>query len=321
MMRAVAALLLAAAFSAANAQDYPAKAVTIIVPFPAGGPTDQVARVLAAKFSGKLGQPFVVENVSGGNTIIATGRVARAAPDGYTLLLHNLQISANVGLYATKLPYDTERDLTPVGFINRNPLVLVGRKALPPNTLGELIAYMRKGSLNFAHPGAGTTGYITTALFLQEAKLEAVLVPYRGAAPALQDMIGNHVDLFFTTPQSVLPLIAAGHIKAYGITAKESYAQFPGVASFVDEYGPKLEIQYWHALFAPAATPKTAIEKLNAVLQSVLDDPAIVKNWAATGVKPYPPDQRSPQAAQALMKSEIARWSEVVRENKIQPAD
>src|SRR5205085_883872 len=147
-----------------------------------------------------------------------------------------------------KLPYDTERDLTPVGFINRNPLVLVGRKALPPNTLGELIAHMRGSSLNFAHPGAGTTGYITTALFLQEAKLEAVLVPYRGAPPA-------------------------------------------------------------------------AIEKLDAVLHAVLDDPAIVNAWAATGVTPYPPDQRSPQAARALFKSEIARWSEVVRENKIQPAD
>ena len=316
-MRFLLALWCVVAF----AQDYPAKAVTIIVPFPAGGPTDQVARVLSARFSAKLGQPFVVENVSGGNTIIATGRVARSTPDGHTLLLHNLQISANVGLYGTKLPYDTERDLTPVGFINRNPLVLVGRKALPPNTLGELIAHMRKSSLNFAHPGAGTTGYITTALFLQEAKLEAVLVPYRGAAPALQDMIGNHVDLFFTTPQSVLPLIAAGHIKAYGITAKENYAQFPGVASFVEAYGPKLEIQYWHALFAPAATPPAAIEKLNAVLQAVLDDPAIVNAWAATGVTPYPPDQRSPQAAQALFKSEIARWSEVVRENKIQPAD
>src|SRR5207249_7026673 len=135
-MRSLLALLLLPL--AAWTQDYPAKAVTIIVPFPAGGPTDQVARVLATRFGEKLGQPFVVENVSGGNTIIATGRVARAAPDGHTLLLHNLQISANVGLYGTKLPYDTERDLTPVGFINRNALVLVGRKALPPNTLGEL---------------------------------------------------------------------------------------------------------------------------------------------------------------------------------------
>jgi tripartite-type tricarboxylate transporter receptor subunit TctC len=320
-MRAVLILLLATVAAAASAQEYPAKAVTVIVPFPAGGPTDQVARVLAAKFTEKLGQPFVVENVSGGNTIIATGRLARATPDGHTLLVHNLQISANVGLYAGKLPYDTERDIVPVGFINHNPLVLVGRKALAPNTLPELIAYMRKSSLNFAHPGVGTTGYITTALFLQATKLDALLVPYRGAAPALQDMVGNHVDLFFTTPQSVLQLIAAGQLKAYCITAKEPYAQFPGVASLVDEYGPTLEIQYWHALFAPAATPQVAIEKLNAALQAVLDDPAIVKSWASSGVLPYAKDQRSPQAARALFKSEIARWGEVVRANRIQPVD
>jgi tripartite-type tricarboxylate transporter receptor subunit TctC len=302
----------------AVAQEYPSKAVTIIVPFSAGGPTDQVARVLAARFSEKLGQPFVVENVTGGNTIIATGRLARATPDGYTLLVHNLQISANPGLYGTKLPYDTERDIAPVGFINHNPLILVGRSALPPKTLAELIAYMRSHSLNFAHAGAGTTGYITTALFLQQAKLDALLVPYRGAAPVLQDMIGNHNDLFFTTPQSVLPLISAGQIRSYGITAKEPYAQFPGVASFVDEYGPKLEIQYWHALFAPAATPRAAIEKLNGALQALLDDPATVKSWTATGVLPYAKEQRTPEAAQALFHSEIARWSEVIRENKIQ---
>ncbi len=319
MRNILIALLLVA--RAAGAQDYPAKPVTVIVPFPAGGPTDQVARVLAAKFAEKLGQPFVVENVSGGNTIIATGRVARAAADGYTLLVHNLQITANPGLYGSKLPYDTERDITPVGFINHNPLVLVGRKALPPNTLAELNAYMRDHSLNFAHPGAGTTGYITTALFLQEAKLDAVLVPYRGAAPALQDMLGNHVDLFFTTPQAVLPHIAAGQLKAYGITAREPYAQFPGVASFVDLYGPKLEIQYWHALFAPAATPKAVIEKLNGALQALLDDPAIVKSWTASGVLPYSKDERSLAAVQALFRSEIERWGEVIRANKIQPVD
>ena len=316
-MRSILLSLLLMSFGVAG-QDYPARPVTVIVPFPAGGPTDQVARVLAAKFSEKLGQPFVVENVTGGNTIIATGRLARAAPDGYTLLVHNLQISANPGLYGSKLPYDTERDIAAVGFINHNPLVLVGRIALPPKNLAELIAHMRMRSVNFAHAGAGTTGYITTALFLQQAKLDALFVPYRGAAPALQDLIGNQVDLFFTTPQSVLPLIAAGKLKAYGITAKEPYAQFPGVASFVDEYGPKLEIQYWHALFAPAATPKAAMDKLNATLAVLLDDSAIVKSWTATGVLPYAKDQRSQQAAQAYFHGEIARWAEVIRENRIQ---
>ena len=320
-MRAIVVWLLFAGISAASAQDYPAKSVTIIVPFPAGGPTDQVARQLAAKFSEKLGQPFVVENVTGGNTIIASHRLARAAPDGYTLLVHNLQITANPGLYGAKLPYDTERDIAPVGFINHNPLVLVGRKALAPNSLAELIAEMRKKQLNFAHPGAGTTGYITTALFLQEAKLDALLVPYRGAAPALQDMVGNHVDLFFTTPQAVLALVNAGQLKAYGITAKEQYAQFPGAASFVELYGPKLEIQYWHALFAPAATPKGTVEKLNGALQALLDDPATVKGWTAAGVLPYAKDERSTDAAQKLFKSEIARWGEVIRENKIQAPD
>ena len=315
-MRSILLSLLLVSFGAL-AQEYPAKAVSVIVPFPAGGPTDQVARVLAAKFSEKLGQPFVVENVTGGNTIIACNRLARATPDGYTLLVHNLQISANPALYGSKLPYDTERDIAVVGFINHNPLVLVGRTALPPKSLTELVALMRRQSLNFAHPGVGTTGYITTALFLQQAKLDALLVPYRGAAPALQDMIGNHADLFFTTPQSVLPLIAAGKLRAYGITAKEPYAQFPGVASFVDEYGPKLEIQYWHALFAPAATPRAVLDKLNGALAALLDDPATVKSWTATGVLPYAKDQRTLQAAQALFRSEISRWSEVVHENHI----
>src|ERR1700704_2457559 len=142
--------------SAVCAQDYPSRLVTIIVPYPAGGPTDQIARELAAQFSAKLGQNFVVENVSGGGTTIATGRVARATPDGYTLLLHNLQISANVALYP-RLPYDTEKQLTPVAFINRNPLVLIGRKSLAPNTLGELLAYMKSTSASMAHPGSGST--------------------------------------------------------------------------------------------------------------------------------------------------------------------
>jgi len=315
-MRYLLLSLLLMSFAAA-AQEYPSRPVTVIVPFSAGGPTDQVARQLAARFSEKLGQPFVVENVTGGNTIIATGRLARAPADGYTLLVHNLQISANPGLYGAKLPYDTERDIVPVGFINHCPLVLVGRSALPPKNLAELIQYMRARSINIAHAGAGTTGYITTALFLQQAKLDALLVPYRGAAPALQDMIGNHVDLFFTTPQAVLPLINAGQLRAYGITAKEAYEQFPGAASFVDQYGPKLEIQYWHALFAPAATPKAALDKLNGALQALLDDPAIVRSWTATGVLPYAKEQRSPEAAQAYFRSEIARWAEVIRDNRI----
>ena len=241
--RLLLAASLAACASAAGAQDYPNRLVTIIVPYPAGGPTDQTARELAAQFSAKLGQNFVVENVSGGGTTIATGRVARATPDGYTLLLHNLQISANVALYP----------LAPVGFINQNPLVLVGRKSLAPNTLDELIALMKREPLKMAHPGTGSTGHLATSLFTKEAKVEAIQVPYRGAAPALQDIAGDHVDLFFATPQSVVEQVAVGQIKAYGINANQESPLFPKVASFVTEMGQKLEFSIGtHCSYRPA---------------------------------------------------------------------
>jgi tripartite-type tricarboxylate transporter receptor subunit TctC len=300
-----------------SAQDYPSRTVTIIVPYPAGGPTDQLARVLGPKFSEQLGQNFIVENVSGGATTIATGRVARAVPDGHTLLLHNLQISANVSLHAS-LPFDTEKDLSPIAFINHNPLVLVGRKSLAANTLEELIAWMKTTPARIAHPGTGSTGHLTTTLFAQEAKVTVNHIPYRGSAPALQDLTGGHIDLNFATPQAVVQAVRAGQLKGFGITAKEPSPQFPGVSSIVQVLGPKLEISYWHALFAPAGTPRPIIDKLNAVLQGVMDDPAIVKAWADTGVAPYPMAQRSPQAAQALLHSEIVRWGEVVRANNIQ---
>jgi tripartite-type tricarboxylate transporter receptor subunit TctC len=319
-VRLLLAVSLAAVGFAAIAQDYPSRTVTIIVPYPAGGPTDQLARVLAPKFSEKLGHNFIVENVSGGGTTIATGRVARGAKDGHTLLLHNLQISANVALYP-KLPFDTEKELTPVTFINQNPLVLVGRKSLEANTMPELFALMKKSPLRIAHPGTGSTGHLATSLLAKEAKVDFVGVPYRGAAPALQDILGGHVDLFFATPQSVVQTVANGQMKAYGITSKATSPEFPKVASFVDALGPKLEILYWHALFVPAGTPKGVIDKLSGVLIGVLDDPAVIKAWAETGVAPFAKDQRSPQAAQTLMHSEVTRWSQVVRENNIQPSE
>ena len=317
---AAAFFVLLAGAIPALAQPYPNRVVTIIVPYPAGGPTDQLARAIAPALAEKLGQNFIVENVSGGGTTIATARVARATPDGHTLLLHNLQISANVALYP-KLNFDTEKELTPVAFINNNPLVLVGRKTLTPNTLKELIAFMKTTRVNIAHPGVGATGHLATSLLLQEAKLTANLVPYRGAAPALQDIAGGHIDLFFATPQSVVQQVATGEMKGYGITAKDKSPLFPKAESFVQELGPKLEILYWHALFAPAGTPQPIVEKLNGVLQDAMGDPAIVKSWTDTGVAPYPKEQRSPQAAQALLRSEIARWGQVVRDNDIKPAE
>jgi tripartite-type tricarboxylate transporter receptor subunit TctC len=305
------------AFSAPGAaQQYPSRTVTIVCPYPAGGPTDQTARVIANFLSKKFNQNFIVENVTGGGTIVATNRVAKASPDGYTLLLHNLQISANATLYK-KMPFDTAKDLTGVMLVNNNPLVLVGRKDLQPSTLPELLAYMKKERLKAALPGYGATGHFATTLVAQEAKVPIDQIPYRGAAPAMTDLMGGHVDLFFGTPQSVVPQVKSGQFKAYGVTSKTKLEQLPNVESLVKVLGPKLEILYWQAMYAPAGTPEAVINTLNAAMQEAVSDPTIIKSWDAEGLFIYPKEMRTPAAANALLQSEIARWGEVIRENNI----
>jgi len=313
---AAAVLGLVGMTAPASAQHYPSRTVTIIVPYPAGGPTDETARVIAQSLSTRLQRSFIVENVSGGGTIIGTEKVARAMPDGYTLLLHNLQISANVTLYKN-LPFDTIKDFSPVMLVNRNPLMLVGRNTLEPNTLTELVALMKKQELKAAIPGYGATGHLATTLLAQEVGVKIDQIPYRGAAPALTDLMGGQVDLFFATPQSVVQLAAAGKLKVYGITSKDKLPELPGAESFVTVFGPKLDVVYWQAMFAPAGTPDPVIRTLNNALQAAVSDPAIVNAWAAQDVSAFPPDQRSPEAATALLRSEITRWGQVIRDNDI----
>jgi len=300
----------------ALAQHYPSRTVTIVVPYPAGGPTDETARVVGQFLSTKLKGSFIVQDISGGNTIVATEKVARAAPDGYTLLLHNLQISANVTLYK-HLPFDTVKDFAPVMLINRNPLVLVGGPTLAANTLPDLMALMKKRRLKAAIPGYGSTGHLATTLLAQQAGAKIDQIPYRGAAPAITDLLGGQVDLFFATPQSVVQLVATGKLKAFGVTSKAKLPELPNVESLVTTFGPKLDFVFWQALFAPAATPGPVIGTPNAALQAAVSDPAIVKTWAAEGVTAFPPDRRSPAAASAFFRSEIARWGEVIRANDI----
>ena len=301
----------------AQAQIYPSRAVTIIVPYPAGGPTDQVARQIGPRFAAKFGQNVIVENVSGGGTNIAGQRVARSAPDGHTLFIHNLQFSANVSLYKS-LPFDTEKDFAPVAMINSNPLVLVGRKTLAANTLPELVAWMKATPARMGHPGTGSTGHLATFLLAQALGVEVTHIPYRGAAPMLQDTLGGHIDLFFATPQQVVSQFASGAVKVFGITSKETSPLFPGVPSFVATYGPKLDISFWHIMLVPAAAPQPIIDTLNTALQEALADPEILKVWANSGMAPYPPAQRTPAGAAAYLKREIAHWGEVVRDNKIE---
>jgi tripartite-type tricarboxylate transporter receptor subunit TctC len=316
MVSAVAALGLAVTLATAAAQQYPSRNVTIIVPYPAGGPTDETARMIAQSLSTQFRQSFVVEDVGGGGAIIGSEKVARAAPDGYTLLVHNLQIAANVSLYEN-LPFDTVKAFAPVMLINRNPLVLVGRKTLEPSTLRDLVALMKRQTLKAAIPGYGTTGHLATSLFAQEAGVSLDQIPYRGAAPAVTDLLGGQIDLFFATPQSVVQQVATSALKAYGVTSKEKLPEFQTADSFPITFGPKLDVVYWQAMFAPAGTPNSVIVTLNKALQTAVSDPALVKIWAGEDVSVFPPDQRSPAAASALLHGEIARWGKVIRDNNI----
>ena len=316
MVSVAAALGLASMLVTAAAQEYPSRTVTIIVPYPAGGPTDETARMVAQSLSIQLKQSFIVEDIGGGGAIIGSEKVARAAPDGYTLLVHNLQIAANVSLYEN-LPFDTVKTFTPVMLINRNPLVLVGRESLEPSTLRDLVALMKQQTLKAAIPGYGTTGHLATSLFAQEASVTLDQIPYRGAAPAITDLLGGQVDLFFATPQSVVQQVATGALKAYGVTAKEKLPEFPTADSFPLMFGPKLDVVYWQAMFAPAGTPSSIIGTLNKALQNAVADPALVKIWTAEDVSVFASDQRSPEAASELLNSEIARWGQVIRDNKI----
>src|ERR1700746_3621449 len=316
MVSAAAALSLAAMLATAVAQQYPSRNVTIIVPYPAGGPTDETARMIAQSLSTQLKQSCVVEDVGGGGSIIGSEKVARAAPDGYTLLVHNLQIAANVSLYEN-LPFDTVKAFAPVMLINRNPLVLVGRKTLEPSTLGDLVVLMKRQTLKAAIPGYGTTGHLATTLFAQEAGVSLDQIPYRGAAPAVTDLLGGQIDLFFATPQSVVQQVATGALKAFGVTSNEKLPEFPTADSFPVTFGPKLDVVYWQAMFAPAGTPDPVIAALNKALQNAVSDPALVNIWTAQDVSVFPPDQRSPAAENALLHSEIARWGKVIRDNNI----
>lgn len=311
-----AALGLFALAAQAAAQQYPARTITIVVPYPAGGPTDTTAREIARGLSDRLKQNVIVENVTGGGTIIATNKVARADPDGYTLLLHNLQISANATLYKN-LPFDTEKDLTTVMLVNKNPLVLLGRNTLKANDFKGLLALMKKQTLKAAIPGYGATGHLATTLLAQETKTKIDEIPYRGSAPAMTDLMGGHVDLFIATPQAAVPQVKAGKLKAYAVTSTEKLADLPTAAPLATVLGPKFDIIFWQALFAPAKTPDAVLKKLNATLQEVVADPALVKRWKVEGFDAFPKNQQSIDAGRAFLKSEIERWGKVIRDNNI----
>ena len=246
-----------------NAQEYPNKVITVIVPFTAGGPTDAVARLLSVPMSKILGTQMIVENVGGAGGTIGANRVAKAAADGYTLFLHHIGMSTAPSLYR-KLPYDAINDFEPIGLINETPMTLVAKKDFPPKDLKEVIAYLKanKDKVNLANAGLGAASHLCGMLFMSAIQTDLTTVPYNGTAPAMNDLLGGQVDLMCDQTTNTTTQIKAEKIKVYGVTTPKRIPSLPNVPT-MDEAGLKgFEVSVWHGLYAPKGTPKAAIDKL-----------------------------------------------------------
>ena len=320
-VRAVMAAIVAASILAAGeapAQTYPTRPITMLVGFPPGGADDAIARIIQDALARALGQPIVVENIGGAGGTIAAGRAARAAPDGYTIVLHQDSLAAAPALYPN-LTFDPERDFVTIGLINTAATILAGRPDLPPNTFDELLRWMKQPaqSIKVGHPGVGSFGHLADVLVMQELGATVTQVPYRGAGPALVDLLGGQVDLSIISGVVAKPLVKDGKIKGYATIGRNPFAGLPELKTFGQLGYHKLDIDFWHMLLAPAGTPRPIVDKVNAALRTALADARVQKTFAEGGMDLYPAEEETLEAAAALLKREIKLWGDVIRSNKI----
>jgi tripartite-type tricarboxylate transporter receptor subunit TctC len=311
--RFIAGLVCALTLSfAAPAADYPTRPVSIVVAFTPGGPSDVLSRIIGQRLNEILHQPFIIENRPGSGGNIAAEQVARATPDGYTLLMGNNSILAtNAALYK-KLGYDPERDFLPITMIGSQANILVVNPAVPAQSMAELIALAKAnpGQLNFASSGHGAAAHLAGELFKAEAKVNIVHVPYKGAAPALQDVMAGHVQMMFATAASVIGLIKSGKVRALAVTTPQRTALLPDLPT-VDELGIKgFDATTWHGLVAPTGTPREVIDTLHFAATTALRDPATRKQLTELGVDIA---GSTPKEFEAYIKSEIPKWTAVVK--------
>jgi tripartite-type tricarboxylate transporter receptor subunit TctC len=296
------------------AQSYPTRPITIMVPFPPGGATDVIARNLAERMKVSLGQPVIIENVTGAGGTIGTGRVARASPDGYTLDLGHGQTHVTNGA-AYALQYDVVNDFEPIALVSTTPLLLLARKTMPADDLKGLIAWL-KSNPDKASMGGVTGGllHIAGVFFQKQTGTLFGFVPYRGGAPNLQDVVAGQIDLAILDPTTSLTQVRAGLVKAYAVLAKVRLAAAPDIPT-VDEAGlPGFYASLWHGLWAPKLTPPTIITKLNAAVVDALADPGVRARLANLGQEIFPRDQQTPEALRAFQKAEVERWWPIIKE-------
>ncbi len=306
------ALIFATLFSTAcMAQSWPTKTVTVVVPWPPGGPSDTAARPLAKSMSESLGQTFLVDNKGGAGGNIGSAAVTKSAPDGYTLLVtSSAPIVINPSLYKN-MPFDPDRDLTPITNLIRVPLVLAVHPSVPANNLKELITYIRaqKGFV-YASAGNGTPQHLTGELFKSLAKLDITHVPYKGSAPAIADLLGGHVTMMFDSTVAVTPHIKAGKLRAIAVSGAQRSPLFPTVPTFGESGFAAVESYAWYGLFGPAGMPKDVLNKVNAEAQKAMKQPEFQKTLADTGSEYV---GTSPEQFQAFVKTEAQKWARVVK--------
>jgi tripartite-type tricarboxylate transporter receptor subunit TctC len=310
----VAAVGVSVTTSLGPGDNYPARPITVVVPFPAGGPSDVVARVVTQQMGTILGQSLVIENVGGGGGTIGSARVAAAHPDGYTLLAGSMGSHVSAPVLAPNLKYDSDRDFVPIGFTAQSPAVIVARKDFPAKTLREFVDHLKKNRdhVKQAHGGIGASSHMACLLFTVQADVKPASVAYRGTAPALNDLIGGHVDFFCEQVVSVASQIAAGTIKAYAVSSSERLPTLPDVPT-AKESGLDYQMSIWAGIFAPKGTPKPIVDKLAAALDKSLDYPGVAAKLAELGGSIPPKTERSPAKFDSFVKAEIARWSPILK--------
>ncbi|HLH91055.1 MAG TPA: tripartite tricarboxylate transporter substrate-binding protein [Xanthobacteraceae bacterium] len=307
------ALIWLGAAGAASPQSYPSRPVTLIVPFPAGGITDIIARIVAEGMRAHLGQTVIVENVPGAGGTIGLTRLARATPDGYTVGIG--QWTSQVGGSAMyNLPFDVHNDLQPISLVSEGPLWIIGRKDLPANNLTELVAWLKANpKATGATIGVGSAAHLCFLDFEQETGTKFVIVPYRGAAPAMQDLLGGQIDFFCPEAGQTLPQYRARSVKAFAVLTEKRWFAAPDVPTIAEAGAPGLLFPFWHGLWAPKGIPAEALAKLDAAVQAGLADPAIRKRFTDLGHEVAPVERQTPAGLAAYYKAETDRWWPIIK--------
>jgi tripartite-type tricarboxylate transporter receptor subunit TctC len=311
--RLFAALLALVAWSAL-AQQYPTKPLTMLVPYAAGGPTDTVARVVAQAMSKPLGQSVIVENKPSAGGILAPEQVKNSKADGYTILIHHIGMATVPALYR-QLRFNPLTDFEYIGLINDVPMTLIARANFPASNFNEFLAYIKKNKdkVSYANAGIGAASHLCGMLFMSAIETDILTVPYKGTAPAMNDLLGGQVDFMCDQTTNTTSQIKSGKVKVYGVTSAKRVPSLPEIPTLQEQGLKGFEVGIWHALYAPKGTPKPVLDKLVAALQDTVKDEGVRKKFADLGATTYSPDKATPAALQAHLKSEIDKWTPLIK--------